>query len=47
MLLISREINDVKARIALNLTQLWLSNRDLAYFWNKPNRIETGRKIGF
>ena len=47
MLLISRENNDVKARIASNLTQLWLSKRDLTYFWNKPNGIETGRKVGF
>jgi hypothetical protein len=37
----------VKQKFALNMTHLWLSKKDLAYFWNKPDRIKTRRNIGF
>ena len=40
-------IKGVKAKFALNLTHLWLSKLDLAYFWNKPDGMETRRNIGF
>ena len=40
-------IDDLKARIAFNLTHLWLSKFNLAYFWYKPKRGKTRRKIVF